>query len=417
MTNVTLKAKLTNLAYALPIILITMYISYIAITTFLKDVLTYRCTDICALMYSSATPVILLATSIILGTGASALYTDFVWSKGKGRALLALILLASAITNLTYAAIVNAIDNPVSFVANATLLWFTLGFLLGNLLTNAGLLARYHYSVSRRGTLVGTGVTLGVILYLTLIIVNYDIVKLSVIASIMAVTSALLIACLGKLPKFNVEEGVSLYDIKILTLLIPLYIFFLAHGLIIGSHILPNISSIIAGKLISEVILALPMILSALAGIVMDNLGRKIVGIAGVILLGITSVFMLTIYALIISPIELNIFMLIFSRLSAALIVPYVIVVSAEIAPKKYAGRFLGICLSIVTCGILSGIVTPMMFRSFYFPTAIVTMALFISIYVLYLLPETLPPEYLRRREITSYLKKAMKLTGKSKSS
>ncbi|MCD6428364.1 MAG: hypothetical protein J7L12_01965 [Desulfurococcales archaeon] len=413
----TLRAKLVNLAYALPVILTTMYISYIAITTYLKDVLNYRCTDICALMYSSATPVTLLATSVILGAGASALYTDLAWGKGRGRALLALILIASGATNLTYATVVSAVRNPASFVTYVTSLWFALGFLLGNLLTNAGLLARHYYSVSRRGTLVGTGVTLGVILYLTLRVLSYDIVRLSVIASVLAVACALLVVSLGKLPKFSIEEGVSLYDIKILAFLIPLYIFFLAHGLIIGSHILPNISSIIAGKLISEAILALPMILSILAGVVMDNLGRKIVGIAGVILLGITSVFMLTIYALIISPIELNIFMLIFSRLSAALIIPYVVVVSAEIAPKKYAGRFLGVCFSIVTCGILSGIVTPMMFRSFYFPTAIVTMALFISIYILYILPETLPPEYLRRREITSYLKKAMKLTGKSKSS
>ena len=44
-------------------------------------------------------------------------------------------------------------------------------------------------------------------------------------------------------------------------------------------------------------------------------------------------------------------------------------------------------------------------------------MILFTSVYILYILPETLPPEYLRRKEIISYVKKAMKLKGKSRSS
>ena len=339
----------------------------------------------------------------------------------KGTWFLALLLLSSSALFVTYVVVVRGLSQETLFSANA-IFWFIIGVLLGNVLTNTSLYARYEYDVMKRGTIVGFGIGLGALIHLGVAALSLKIALVVVVGLLLSVLSATFLLAhselLSRRPKKKaVNEGVSLYDIRILMLLLPLYIFSLMHGLIIRSHILPYARVLMTDTVLNEVVMNLPMVLSVLAGIVMDSFGRKVVGIAGLIVLGITSVFMLTVYTLIIPPIELSILTLIFSRLSAALITPYIMILSSEIAPKKFAGKFLSICYGTTAAGVLTGIVTPDILKSFYLPTAIGAMILFTSVYILYILPETLPPEYLRRKEITSYVKKAMKLTGKSRSS
>jgi len=404
----------------IPLLLTTSYISYTVLTTYIKEVFTYSCSNMYLCIYSSAISTLLLAVSIILGASLSGLYLDHAWRVGKGTWFLALLLLSSSALFVTYV-VVRGLSQETLFSANA-IFWFIIGVLLGNVLTNTSLYARYEYDVMKRGTIVGFGIGLGALIHLGVAALSLKIALVVVVGLLLSVLSATFLLAhselLSRRPKKKaVNEGVSLYDVRILMLLLPLYIFSLMHGLIIRSHILPYARVLTTDTVLNEVVMDLPMVLSILAGIVMDSFGRKVVGIAGLIVLGITSVFMLTVYTLIIPPIELNILTLIFSRLSAALITPYIMILSSEIAPKKFAGKFLSICYGTTAAGVLTGIVTPDILKSFYLPTAIGVMILFTSVYILYILPETLPPEYLRRKEITSYVKKAMKLTGKSRSS
>ena len=414
--------RLSNLLTYAPLVLTATYVSYVALTTYLKDMLTYPCLSAYLLLtYSSEILTLLLAIAVILGASLSGLYIDYMWKSDRGAKFLAILLLLSSILFVMYVAITPYLSQSVVLLANLVF-WFVVGILLGNILTSTSLFVRYRYSIVKRGTLVGTGIGLGTITHLILAALGLDLTSITLAAFALSVLSATALLMYSKVASEKtaakaVNEGVSLYDARILMFLVPLYVFFLIHGLIIRSHILPYARILIPNTLVNEVVLNLPLLLSILAGIVMDSLGRKVVGIAGLIVLGITSVFMLTIYALIISPIELSILSLIFGRLSAALIIPYVVVVSSELAPKKFAGKFLSICYGTISAGILTGMVAPDLLKSFYLPTAIATMILFTSVYILHVLPETLPPEYLRYREIVSYLKKAMKLTGKSRAS
>ncbi|MCD6278137.1 MAG: hypothetical protein J7J11_00470 [Desulfurococcales archaeon] len=413
--------SLRNLADYIPLVLTTSYISYTILTTFLKEIFTYSCPSMYLYIYSSAISTLLLAISIILGVSVSGLYLDYLWRTGKGLRTLVILLLSSSILFTTYVVTTRGLSQEM-FISTNAVFWFIIGFLLGNLLTNTSLYTRYGYDVMKRGTAVGVGVGLGALFHLGLAASGLNVALLIITCltlSILSATSLLAREKLhsGKYPERVVNEGVSLYDTRVLMFLIPIYIFSLMHGLIIRSHILPHARVLLADVVLNEIVMNLPMLMSVLAGMVMDSFGRKVVGIAGLIVLGITSVFMLTIYTLIIPPIEISVLTLIFSRLSAALIAPYIMILSAEIAPKKFAGKFLSICYGTTAAGVLTGIITPDILKSFYLPTAIGAMILFTSVYILYILPETLPPEYLRRKEIISYVKKAMKLKDKSRSS
>ncbi len=412
--------RLSNLLTYAPPVLTVMYVSYVALTTYLKDMLIYPCLNTYLLICISEVPTLLLAIAVILGASLSGLYIDYIWKSDKGTKFLATLLLLSSTLFVAYVIIAPYLSQKTILPAKIVF-WFVVGILLGNMLTSTSLFIRYKYSIVKRGTLVGSGIGLGAVVHLVLASLGLNLMLITLAAFVLSVLSAATLLIYNRVtlrkPTKAINEGVSLYDVRILMFLIPLYVFFLIHGLIIRSHILPYARILIPNTLLNEVVLSLPMILSVLAGIVMDSLGRKVVGIAGLIVLGITSVSMLTIYALIISPIELSILALIFSRLSAALIIPYVMVISSELAPKKFTGKFLSICYGTASAGILTGVVAPIIFKTFYLPTAIAAMILFISVYILYVLPETLPPEYLRYREIVSYLKKAMKLTGKSRAS
>lgn len=360
------------------------------------------------LLYDSFIPtVVQMLVLFSLYISSMVLAGIFVDLFGGEKLLIVFLLLFTSLT-LAIAVIYfseNLMLNFIAVLLTCTSAWFPI--VLGSYIHD-------YIDISCRGTVYGFGAGIGSLV--AFIFYNLaHMLSLRVVMALLGVVAALAgviaLIAIEKEAKFKrrVFNPAQILYRKILSVSLSIFIFYAIAGFA-TIKLYPILEKFSPGIMAYTV--SVPyLIFIIVAGILLDSVGRKPVGVIGFIILSIGntilalceehhSIFLSTIIPLIII------------RVAYSFIDAYVVTMLIDLAGRRSKGFSIAIGLIAMSSGVLLGSILAGVVKASRLGIIMGTLLLIASIYMVLRIPETLPKK-IKKDEILEYIDRAKKIAGK----
>ena len=274
---------------------------------------------------------------------------------------------------------------------------------------------RSHIDVACRGTIYGLGTGIGSLIAFGLYNL-IDILSLRVIIALVGIIIAIagIVVLLVVEGRFWFEKRVfkpsQLFYRRIPSLSLGIFVFYTMAGFV--SVKLYPILGEFSLSIMAYTVTVPYLVFVITAGLLIDFAGRRLIGIAGFIILSIGNT-LLAIYEGHYSILLSTIIPLIIIRIAYSFIDVYTVVTLIDLAGRRSKGLTLSIGLTAMASGILLGSLLAGLLEASRLGVIMGTLILIASIYIVIKIPETLPKRAVKKDEILKYIDKAKKIAEK----
>ncbi len=274
---------------------------------------------------------------------------------------------------------------------------------------------RSHIDVSCRGTIYGLGTGIGsfiaFILYNLTGMLSLRII-LALIGIIIALAGGIALITMENETKFRRRpfRPTQLFYRRIPSLSLSIFIFYTMAGFV-TVKLYPILESF-SLSIMAYTITVPYLVFIITAGFLLDYVGRRLIGIAGFIILSIGNTI-LAIYEGHYSILLSTIIPLIIIRIAYSFIDVYTVITLIDLAGRRSKGFTIAVGLTAMSSGVLLGSILAGLVEASRLGVVMGTLLLIASIYIVLRIPETLPKKKVKRNEILKYIDKAKKIVEK----
>ncbi len=315
--------------------------------------------------------------------------------------LVSLILAIAAIFSPT-----GTVLNIITALLACTSAWLPIAL---------GSYIRSYIDVTCRGTIYGLGTGVGSLIAFALYNLT-DILSLRVVTAIIGVITA----AAGIVVLLTVEDGLKferrvfkptqLFYRRIPSLSLSIFIFYTMAGFV-TVKLYPMLGEF-SLSIMAYTVTVPYLVFIITAGFIIDFIGRRVVGIAGFIVLSIGNTI-LAIYEGYYSILLSIIIPLIIIRIAYSFIDVYTVVTLIDLAGRRSKGFTIAVGLTAMSSGILLGSILAGLMEASRLGVVMGTLILIASLYIILRIPETLPKKTVKKDEILKYIDKAKKIAEK----
>ena len=274
---------------------------------------------------------------------------------------------------------------------------------------------RGHVDVTCRGTIYGLGTGIGSLIAFGLYNL-IDVLSLRVIIALVGVVIATagIVVLLVVENKFWFEKRVfkpsQLFYRRIPSLSLGIFVFYTMAGFV-SVKLYPMLGEFSLS--IMAYIVTVPYLVFVItAGFLIDFAGRRLIGVAGFIILSIGNT-LLAVYEGHYSILLSTIIPLIIIRIAYSFIDVYSVVTLIDLAGRRSKGLTVSVGLTAMASGVLLGSLLAGLVEASRLGVIMGTLILIASIYIVMRIPETLPKRAVKKDEILKYIDKAKKIAEK----
>ncbi len=294
----------------------------------------------------------------------------------------------------------------------ATACWASLGFFTSLAIFGLSYVLKCCVSAWSRGKTFATGFAAGSFINaLSLHLVGVDRILLFLQTLLALLSTALILRNLRAVKK-GVLDSIHVRDFRLYLFMIPTLAVAVFVGHLLRGFMFSGIMYMVFSTLRYSPVLALPMLLSIIAGYLMDRYGRRESGAVGSILLSAGVVVLLVHHLSGILEKSNGLSTISFSVIGAGLsfIVPYIVITWVDVPRRALLGRILTLGTLTFAAGVIAGVLATAVTDNIDSTLTAITLSLIPLIYVILKLPETLPLERLLSEDLRRYLRKALEI-------
>ncbi len=274
---------------------------------------------------------------------------------------------------------------------------------------------RSHIDVACRGTIYGLGTGAGSLIAFGLYNL-IDVLSLRVVVALVGVVIAVagIIVLLIAEDKFWFERRVfkpsQLFYRRVPSLSLGVFVFYTMAGFV-SVKLYPMLREF-SLSIMAYTVTVPYLVFVITAGFLIDFVGRRLIGVAGFIILSIGNT-LLAVYEGHYSILLSTIIPLIIIRIAYSFIDVYTVVTLIDLAGRRSKGFTISIGLTAMSSGILLGSLLAGLIEASRLGVIMGTLILIATIYILVRVPETLPKRTVKKDEILKYIDKAKKIAEK----